>query len=189
MTDRVIFLTHADVVVDPAVPVPQWPLSERGRARHAGFCDEARAEVTSIYCSREVKALQAAEITGAALDLTPHPIAELGENDRSATGYLPKPEFEATADRFFANPDISIDGWERACDAQTRIVGAVQQVVAQAPEGTCLIIGHGGTAALLRCHLKAISITRAEDQPPAGGGCWYAFGPDLASSPTDWSVI
>jgi len=29
----VYFVTHPDVEIDPAVPVPQWPLSARGRAR------------------------------------------------------------------------------------------------------------------------------------------------------------
>jgi hypothetical protein len=35
---------------------------------------------------------------------------ELGENDRSATGFLEPDVFETTADRFFAEPDRSIDG-------------------------------------------------------------------------------
>ena len=44
----------------------------------------------------------------AALRLTPIIRADLGENDRSATGYLPKAEFEAMADAFFARPDESV---------------------------------------------------------------------------------
>ena len=42
----------------------------------------------------------------------------LHENDRSATGYLPPNQFEAMADRFFAEPQASVLGWERAVDAQ-----------------------------------------------------------------------
>ena len=40
----------------------------------------------------------------AELRLTPIILADLGENDRSATGYLPKAEFEALADAFFSAP-------------------------------------------------------------------------------------
>ena len=50
----------------------------------------------------------------------------IGENDRSATGFLPREEFWATADLFFAHPTESIRGWERAIDAQARIVAADQ---------------------------------------------------------------
>jgi hypothetical protein len=30
---RFVFVTHPDVAIDPAVPVPRWPLSPRGRER------------------------------------------------------------------------------------------------------------------------------------------------------------
>lgn len=37
-------------------------------------------------------------------------IDDLGENDRSATGYLAKEEFEETSDAFFAHPQESVRG-------------------------------------------------------------------------------
>ena len=52
-----------------------------------------------------------------------------GENDRSATGFLAPPDFEAAADRFFAEPETSFRGWERAIDAQARIVAAVDRTL------------------------------------------------------------
>ena len=33
----VFFITHPDVVIDPGVPVPDWRLNERGRARMWGM--------------------------------------------------------------------------------------------------------------------------------------------------------
>ena len=57
-------------------------------------------------------------------------VAALHENDRSATGYLPPDRFEAVADRFFAEPETSVLGWERAVDAQARIVACVARIVA-----------------------------------------------------------
>ena len=66
------------------------------------------------------------------------------ENDRSATGYLPKREFEALVDAFFAQPQTSIRGWEPAADAQARIVRAVERIVSQASGNSDLaIVGHG----------------------------------------------
>jgi hypothetical protein len=55
-------------------------------------------------------------------------VADLGENDRSATGFLPPEEFERVADEFFGSPEKSARGWERAGDAQVRIVRAVEGI-------------------------------------------------------------
>ena len=190
---RAILLTHAEVVMDPTVPVPDWPLSEKGRARHVAFAgDPALARVSAIVGSRERKARDAAELHAASLGLRPRAVTALHENDRSATGYLPPPEFEAVADAFFAAPDRSIRGWETARAAQARVVAAIRTIRdlrdADA-EGDVLIVAHGGIGALLRCDLLKVDITRREDQPGTGGGCWFAF--DLAgwSDPTGWRAI
>lgn len=174
-----LFVTHAEVAIDPAVPVTQWALSPRGRARHEAFARSAAASrVSAIYCSAERKAQEAAAILAAASGLAPVTVEALGENDRSATGYLPPPEFEATADLFFAHPDRSIRGWERAADAQARIVAAVDGILhADRTTGDVAIVAHGGVGALLLCHLLSHSISRALDQPGQGGGNVFAFTP------------
>src|SRR5206468_2942934 len=104
-------------------------------------------------------------------------LAELGENDRSATGYLPKLEFEATADRFFATPEQSVRGWERAVDAQRRILGAVERVTSASAGcgGDIAIVSHGGVGALLLCALAGHSISRQHDQPGTAGGNYFGF--------------
>ena len=115
----VFFITHPDVLIDPAVPVPDWPLSPRGVARmHAMLGQPWIAGIVAVCSSTERKARDGAAILAAHLGLLPVARADLGENDRSATGYLPKPQFEATADAFFAHPETSVRGWERAIDAQ-----------------------------------------------------------------------
>jgi hypothetical protein len=60
------------------------------------------------------------------LGVAPRILHELGENDRAATGFLEPDVFDATADRFFAEPDRSIAGWETAAAAQARIVAVVE---------------------------------------------------------------
>lgn len=173
---RIVFLTHAEVVIDPAVPVPDWGLSALGRDRHAHFAlDPVLDGVTAVYSSAERKAVEGAEIAASRRGLVHRTVAALGENDRSATGYLPSDEFERTADRFFAFPDDSVRGWERARAAQARVVAATLTIAElDGTRGALLIVAHGAVGALLRCHLKDREITREEAQSP-GGGCWFAF--------------
>lgn len=177
MTRHVHFITHPDVLIDPAVPVPDWPLSERGRERMRSVLDQAWApRLRSLFCSTERKARDGAAILAKALGLPVTELEDLGENDRSSTGYLPKLEFEAMADAFFARPQESVRGWERAADAQRRIVAAVNEVLRRAPaEGDIAIVSHGGVGALLLCHLQDRPISRAADQPAGQGGHHYAF--------------
>jgi broad specificity phosphatase PhoE len=172
----VFFITHPDVLIDPAVPVPNWPLSPRGIARmHAMLRQPWVPQIRHVASSTERKAMDGAAILAAHLSLAPQAYPELGENDRTATGYLEKSAFEAMADAFFARPLDSVRGWERAVDAQARIVRAVQTVLAAAPAGDVAIISHGGVGALLLCHLRGALITRAADQPPGTGGHMLAF--------------
>lgn len=171
------FITHPDVVIDPGVPVPEWPLSERGRARMAAaLVAPWVAGIRAIHCSTERKAIDGAEMLAAHLGLGFETHADLGENDRSATGYLPRLEFEATADLFFAHPTESIRGWERAVDAQARIVAAVDRLLAAPVAGDMAIVAHGGVGALLLCALLGEGISRTRDQPgTASGGFRFAF--------------
>lgn len=176
------FITHPEVVIDPTIPVPDWPLSPVGRERMRRAVLEQPwfRDVRALFSSAERKARDAAAIIAEHLCLQPIVIQGLGENDRSATGYLPRREFEAVADEFFARPEESVRGWERAADAQCRIVAAVEQAVALAPaEGDSAILSHGAVGALLLCHLRGVPIARTEDQPGDGGGCVYSF--DAAS--------
>jgi broad specificity phosphatase PhoE len=178
LVSTVFFITHPDVVIDPSVPVPDWQLSGRGRARMRAMTAQPwTIGVRRIFTSRERKARDGAEILADALGLTGYSVVDdLGENDRLATGYLPKPEFEAVADAFFARPQESVRGWERAADAQARIVGAVDRLLLQMPGNDDLaIIGHGGTGTLRCCHLAGLPIDRRYEQPATNGGNWFAF--------------
>lgn len=177
MDKRIYFITHPNVVIDPQLPVPRWPLSERGRARmRLGLRQPWVAELGAIYCSTEQKAIDGAQILAAHCGLDVVQVAALGENDRSATGFRPPPEFERLADRFFAEPTQSVEGWETAADAQARIVAAVSGIAqAHRDPGAVAIVSHGAVGTLLYCHLAGEPIDRRRDQPPNGGGNYFAF--------------
>jgi broad specificity phosphatase PhoE len=173
----VYFVTHPNVVISRDVPVPQWPLSELGRARMTrGLAQPWLRGVTSIYSSTERKAIDGAQIMADHLRLCFTPILELGENDRSSTGFLPPDEFEAVADEFFAKPTISVRGWERAVDAQSRVVSVIARLIAaEETAGSIAIVAHGAVGALLFCQLSGHAIDRRYDQPANGGGNYFHF--------------
>jgi broad specificity phosphatase PhoE len=174
----VFFITHPDVVIDPSVPVSEWPLNDRGRARLRAMAAHPWVRgVRHVFCSKERKARDGAQILADELGLGEYGgVDGLAENDRSATGYLPTEEFEVTVDAFFAQPQTSIRGWERAADAQARIIDAVDQILSRGSDrGDVAIVGHGGTGTLLYCHLAGLPIDRRYDQPATNGGNWFAF--------------
>jgi broad specificity phosphatase PhoE len=158
------------VNIDPAKPVPEWGLSDLGRSR-AGLAARSPwlRNTALIVCSAERKAIDTAEIIAAQLGLGFEIRPEMHENDRSATGYLTQAEFQATAGRFFAEPEVSVRGWERAVDAQARIVREAEAVLARDQAGDILFVGHGGVGTLLYCHYSRSAISRKLDQFGGGG--------------------
>jgi broad specificity phosphatase PhoE len=171
-----LYITHPQVKIDADIPVPKWGLSELGasRTRQAATSPWA-AQLKRIISSDETKAIETAAILAAASGIEAEIVEGMHENDRSATGFLPPPEFEKAADWFFANPDQSFRGWERAIDAQRRIVSAVERILAGHDASQPIaFVGHGGVGTLLKCHLQGQPIGRDRDQP-AGGGNLYGF--------------
>jgi broad specificity phosphatase PhoE len=156
--------------------VPRWPLSDLGKQRmRVGLRQPWVRELTAIYCSTE-QAIDGAAILAEHRSLPFEQIAELGENDRSATGFLPPEEFERVADEFFGAPAVSVRGWERAVDAQARIVAAVSSIAGKDRSGGPIaIVSHGAVGTLLYCYLAGEPISRRWDQPPNGGGNFYGF--------------
>lgn len=184
------YLTHPQVVIDPAVPTPRWPLSAKGRDRVEAILDEPWLKtIRRIVSSDERKAIDTASIIAAATGLECEIGERMGENDRSSTGFLEPTAFEAAADCFFADPGTSWNGWERAVDAQERIVRAIERVLATHPtEQPILFTGHGAVGSLLKTHLAGRAISRLEDQP-AGGGNLFAFALFDRALLCDWTPM
>jgi broad specificity phosphatase PhoE len=183
------YLTHPQIVIDPAIPVPDWSLSELGRRRvESVLAKPWVSAIRRIVSSEERKAIETARIIAASRGLPIERRADMGENDRSATGFIPPDKFDAAADAFFAEPEKSWRGWERAVDAQRRIVAAVEAVLdghdAAMP---ILFVGHGGVGTLLKCHLAGVRISRLDQ--PAGGGNIFAFRLSDRRLLCDWTRL
>ena len=167
------YISHPDVVVDPDVPVERWVLSARGRARLAELVGRPWvATIGRVVTSAETKARQTADALAAVRGLAVEVRQDLGEIDRSATGYLPAAQHDALADACFAAPAVSASGWERAVDAQARMIAALEDLFTDELDGDVAIVGHGGVGTLWYCHLAGVPIDRRLDQP--GQGHWFS---------------
>lgn len=170
------YVSHAQVVQDPTVPVPRWGLSPEGRRRVTVLARQPWLDpVGSIISSAETKAVETATILAGRLGLTVEIRPATGETDRSATGYVPRERHDELAARYFAEPAVSADGWERAVDSQRRVVEALADVLvepdrppADPSRPDVLVVGHGGVGTLLWCHLAGSAIDQRHDQPSQG---------------------
>ena len=175
MSEIVRYLSHPQVAIDPELEVTEWCLSDEGRRRVALLAASRVLSCTkSVISSAEVKACETGRPLASALSARFEIHPDMHENDRSATGYLPREEFEAVADAFFAAPRESVRGWERAASAQARICRAVEAALKLAPPGDVLFCGHGAVGTLLYCAMAGLPISRQYDQPEGGGNA-FAF--------------
>lgn len=191
---RALYVTHPQVKMDANVPVPLWGLSPLGRERALAFASRGMIPAGAmIFSSGETKAMELADILAAPLGAPVRSDHLMGENDRSATGFLPPDLFEETADRFFAEPELSTSGWERAIDAQRRIVGAVTTALASVPKGIpAVFCGHGAVGTLLKCHVGRRAIARSEDQSrhaDRGGGNCFSFDLEAMRLGGEWTAM
>ena len=174
-----LYVTHPQVLMEPAVPVPNWRLSPEGAKRARAFAGHPLLrDIGRIVSSRERKAMDLATILAEANAVPIDVDSDCGENDRSATGFVPPDRFEALANAFFARPYESVEGWETAASAQARVVRAFERALGSHDTSIPIVFaGHGAVGTLLKCHIDGRTIARAEDQSRighSGGGNIFA---------------
>jgi broad specificity phosphatase PhoE len=161
------YMSHPEVVIDAGVAVPDWGLSGVGRQRTRAMCRQPWLPTTRrIVSSPEHKALEAAAIVADHVGLTVEIRPGTGETDRSATGFVPSERHETLADAFFARPEHSAEGWERAVDVQARVAAALADLLGG--DVDALVVGHGAAGTLWYCLLAGLPIGRQHDQPGVG---------------------
>ena len=177
------------MVVEPAKPVPRWHLAPEGVARARAVADRLPGP-DAVWSSTECKAIETAGLIAGrhGVPVRVHP--GLDEIDRSATGYLPPGRFQHAADQFFAWPEQPFAGWERAVDAQARILAAWREIVAAPGTSACgstVLVGHGGTGTLLWCALAGQPIDRRHDAPRQG--CFWRCDPAHNTVSPGWETF
>ena len=175
MDSKVYFISHPEVTMDKSTPITEWDLSPKGLERLEHLLEKPWIqEISLVYVSTEKKAVTAAKRIAARLYVSVTYMEELGETDRSSTGFLEPSDFERTVDAFFAHPDQNVRGWESAVSAQKRIVNAIEEVLRKTKDGENIaVVSHGVVGTLLISYLKGTPISRAEDQP--GQGHYFVF--------------
>lgn len=189
MIQNILYLSHPEVKIDAQTPVSEWEISEQGRARlQAATARGWPGRGWRIITSPEVKAQQTAELLANAFALPLHIHPDMGEVDRSATGYLPQDRHDALAKALFAQPDVGPSGWESANAATARITKCLQEVLAEV-SGNLLFVGYGAVGSFLWCALTKTPITPAADQR-RGGSFWAGtHGPAGFSPSHPWQAL
>ncbi|MEM7275645.1 MAG: histidine phosphatase family protein [Actinomycetota bacterium] len=181
------YVSHPEVVIDGDVPVARWGLTDRGRTRAEALAGQPWfASAGLVVSSDEVKAVETAAVIEARHGLVAEVRPGTGEIDRSATGFLPEPVYGEVSSAFFANPEDSPHGWERAVDGQTRIRTELADLLADGPADV-VVIGHGGVGTLLWCHLAGLAIDQRHDQPHPGH--WWTYDRAAGDAVHGWWPI
>lgn len=189
MTQRILYLSHPEVSIDPQTPVAEWKLSGQGRRRLVAATARGwPGRGWRIVTSPEMKAQQTAELFANAFALPLHIHPDMHEVDRSSTGYIPHDQHEVLANTLFAHPETGPMGWESAAAASARVTKAFQEVMAEVSDNL-LFIGHGAVGTFLWCALTKTPITRAADQR-RGGSFWAGtYGPAGFAAGHPWQGL
>lgn len=134
-------IRHATPAVQPNVPAPQWPLSERG-------ADEARTLATTaqswgieaLYSSGEAKARSTALIIGEVLGLPVNVVDGLQET-RLDVWISNSDEFGDAVRQILEQPEVSLRGAERAGAAGDRFDAAIE-IIGEGPFPAA-VVTHG----------------------------------------------
>ena len=141
---RLILVRHAAPVKNPDVPAREWLLSPGGHADAARLAELLLPYApAAVLASDETKAQQTAQPLADQCGLSVKVMAALHEHERRTVRYLDHDAFQATMARFFAEPDTLVFGEETAQQALSRFSLAVEQALADHPDGNVALFTHG----------------------------------------------
>ena len=146
---KLALVRHSQPQIKRDVPAAKWRLGALGRRRAesmaASLCDY-RANV--IWCSREPKAVETAEIIGNTLGVPLRVREGLEEHQRCNVPFFPTTqEFEQAVQAFFAKPCRLVLGTETARQAADRFAAAIEEVLDVDP-ADAIVVTHGTVMAL-----------------------------------------
>jgi broad specificity phosphatase PhoE len=145
---------HARTIIDPGVPASNWGLDPAGAAALAELAGRACfAGAHQIVSSSEPKALLTAEAIRSRHGLPPVEV-------RDALRELHKGSFvgdrhDEVMAEVFAHPERPVlPGWECAADAQARVAGEIDRLVAESRGRDLIVVSHGVVLALYLARVR-----------------------------------
>ncbi|MBI3732053.1 MAG: histidine phosphatase family protein [Chloroflexi bacterium] len=151
MSTRIYLIRHAETEPDDD-DATLWPLSQTGEQQVKQLAAQPFwDEVTAIVSSTEMKAI--ATVQGIAFEhsiplFTHDGLREL----RRTPGLIDN--YSERAQQVFEKPAISIGNWERAADAQARIMACLDELIARFGQSPFAVVSHGMVLALLLAALQ-----------------------------------
>jgi broad specificity phosphatase PhoE len=134
-------IRHATPAVQPNVPAPEWPLSDRGLEEARVLAATAQTwGLSAIYASSERKAQSTAAPIGELLGIPVHVVE--GFEELRIDGWIGNSnEFAETVQQILEEPDLSLRGAERAVAAAERFQRGIE--IIQQGQFPAAIASHG----------------------------------------------
>src|SRR2546421_12812091 len=149
---KLILVKHASPLVIPGTPPEQWNLSDKGKESCVALADALREHAPTVFVSsEEPKAQETAQIVASRLSAPFEVAPNLHEHDRSNVPHMRSGEFISHMEVFFRKRDERVLGRETAREADDRFAAAVDDVLAEHPQGNVAIVAHGTVIALFLC--------------------------------------
>jgi broad specificity phosphatase PhoE len=163
---KLILIKHARPAVDPSVAAEEWQLSPEGREGAGGLIERLRPYAFSrLFSSGEPKALQTAQLIGAALARPVEQVSGLEEHDRRDVPHMESREFISMMALLFSQPERLVLGNETADEAYARFDEAIDGTI-EREAGDVAVVTHGTVISLF-------SQRRAKVEP---FGLWRRMG-------------
>lgn len=138
----IYLVRHASPVIQPSVPSPAWPLSERGVAEAEALARRAAAwSLRAVYTSVEQKARSTALILAGPQALLSPSVVDGLEELRIDEWRDNADDFSELVRRVLEDPEASFRGAERAATAAERFDGAMRLVADGAAPAA--VVSHG----------------------------------------------
>jgi len=150
MSNTLYLIRHAHSQ-QTALPAETWPLSDLGLRQAQRLAEQPFWQDVDIICtSVEPKAIQTAQFVAERHDLPVEPSFDLRELRRPGG---PVGDYESVVRQVLENPTRSVNGWEPAGEAQTRIMTAVERLLMLHESETLAVVSHGLALTLYLAHL------------------------------------
>ncbi len=159
--NNLILVRHSEPEIQPDKPASTWRLSERGRDKAMLLAEELLGfSPASIWCSKEPKAIETAQILADALNVPVNVTDGLEEHHRSNVPYFPaQHDFEHAVERFLQNPDKLVLGDETAQQALQRFAAAIDRIIATGTAETPIVVTHGTVMTLYTASVSGVEPT------------------------------